>query len=454
MKKLILAALIALICLSLVGCSLNLSSVESLMRPPKLSGESRLLQQAFEKSVVLSDSIIMKTPINGDYRSSYLMYDFENDGVDEAIVFYSDILEDNLSYASVFKMVDEDWQFVSKIKGKCEDVYEVNFADINGDGISELCISWSTPNSVDIINSSNFIMSNNRVLTVYSYDGIVTPLLKSENYTDMYLGDFNNDKSDEIFIVNVDLSDLEKKTVCRILGFDDNYSVSLDYSVPVSGMLEIYNIITDSVVIDDEAHTRIFVDGAVSEIGVITEIIDIKQESFDITLPIYELNQSNQPVTLRDSIVLSADIDDDGIVEVPTLEKFPYALKVSDESNEHSSLNLTVWSEIIGSDSLVDFKCIFNGNQNYYIKINDDFLKNVSAIYNSSDSTLSFYYVDYNGTFIEELFSIRAFLKLDWEENNFNYNRLFDNGTFVYGYIINSDKNEYEDYIKENFNVF
>ena len=141
MKRFAILLVFVIICLSLTVALLNLSSIESLMRPPKLSGENSLLQHAFEKTVSDSDGIVMKNPLSGEYTSTYLFFDMNNDGQEEAFVFYSDLSEDNLACVSIFKMNDNSWSFVSKIKCKSEEIYEVNFADINGDKIYEILLS-------------------------------------------------------------------------------------------------------------------------------------------------------------------------------------------------------------------------------------------------------------------------------------------------------------------------
>ena len=86
-KKVFLAVFAIVICLCLSGCSIDVSSVEGLMRPPKLSGENSLLQEAFEKYLNSSKNTIMKTPISGENRSSFLYYDLDNNGVKEAFAF-------------------------------------------------------------------------------------------------------------------------------------------------------------------------------------------------------------------------------------------------------------------------------------------------------------------------------------------------------------------------------
>ncbi len=456
MKKLITIFLIIIIvCLSFTSCDYNITSIESLMRPPKLSGESSLLQKAFEESVADINGVIMKTPISGQYRSSYLFFDLENDGEQEAIVFYSNPMVDSMAYANVFKHVNGEWKNISKIKGKNEEVYEVNFADINGDNISEILISWTGAVVSDKVNSSDFGTGNERLLSVYSCDGITTTLLKTETYSNIFLEDLNNDNSDEIVIFKIVLADNEKQTTSRIIAFNDDFTIKLDEKLSLTGMLEIKNITTDNIEINDKKHTRIFVDGSISENGVITEIIDIENELFDVSLPLYETNQSHKPLTLRASRTYCNDIDNDGIIEIPTDEVLPYGYRISKNSNQQNELYMTVWSEFTDSSLSVDFKCLMNNSFNYMFEFSDDILSHMSAVYNDNNCTLTFYSVDSNGQFENELFSIKAFYEPDWEDNHNRYVRFAENSTYVYGYLVLNEENDenYEEFILENFKI-
>ena len=90
MFKKITAAVTAFVLLFLLsGCDTILfSSVDNLMRPPKISGEiNSQLMNAFEASV--GGQYSLKYPLSGDYQSPCVMYDMDNDGTDEAIIFYS-----------------------------------------------------------------------------------------------------------------------------------------------------------------------------------------------------------------------------------------------------------------------------------------------------------------------------------------------------------------------------
>ncbi len=455
MKKIIVILLGFAVCLSLMFAIYNINSVESLMRPPKLSGENRLLQQAFEQSVTNSDGIVMKNPLSGLYTSSYLFYDMNNDGIEEAFVFYSDLSEDSLACVSIFKMVDKTWSFVSKIKGQSEDFYEVNFADINGDKNSEILLSWKSNENLETVASDDFSSLGNRVLSVYSFDNASTTLLKTETYSNLYIKDLNNDNSDDFFFVNISLSGQEKKTTGRILSFNSNYSVSKEISVTLTGMLEVYNIVTDSVTDNENDITRIFVDGAISERGVITEVISVSHNDFSISLPLYEQNQSQQPSTLRDTRVFSMDFDGDNTVEIPTSELFPHSVRIAKGTNERSTLNLTIWNELNNIELTVDKKCVLNSSYEYLLIVDDSWINEISAIYDNNNSTLTFYYLNSDGEFENEIFSLRAFLIPNWEEDDAGYQKLIDNNTHVYGYKFENTQmqNDFEEYINDNFKI-
>ncbi len=453
MKKIISILVVAVVCLSLSGCDFNIASVDSLMRPPKLSGDSSLLQEAFEDSVKYSESVIMKTPMSGDNRSSYLFYDLDNDGIQEAFVFFSDPAIEDVAYVSTFKKIDGNWSCISNIKGRGTDIYEVNFADINGDGVMELVISWSSTSQVELTSFSDFGSSRNRTMTIYSYNGSALTLIKTEVFTKAFVDDLNGDNSDELFVLNIDLSNQTKSTVGRIISFNSAYEVANEEEFTMTGMLEILNIVTDNYVSEDVVHTRLYVDGLISETGVLTEVIDISHSDFAIKLPLYESNISEAPLTLRDVRTNSQDIDNDGIVEIPTLETLTSGTSISADVDEAMPLNLTVWSELQENSVVADFKCLLNSTYGYMFVFSEDAIEKITVVYNTDTTTLTFHSLDENGTLGSELFSVRAFSKLNWDENDFGYTKLDEKGAYVYGYLMldNVNSESIVEFINENF---
>lgn len=456
MKKFAIVCIVVLLCLSLVIGLYNISSIESLMRPPKLSGESRLLQQAFEETVNKSEGIVMKNPLSGDYKSSYLFFDLDNDDIEEAFVFYSDLSEDNLACVSIFKKIDNEWNFVSKIKGRNENFYEVNFADINGDSIYEILLSCKNSEELESVNSKSFGTLGDLILSVYRFDNASTTLLKTETYSNLHIFDINKDNSDDFFFVNISLSDQEKKTTGRILSFNKDYSVAQEKTVLLTGILEVYNIATDTIEDAKTDYTRIFIDGAISERGLITEVLCVAHNDFSLTLPLYEQNQSVNPVSLRDSKVLSMDFDDDGKIEIPTLEIFPSAEHILKGLDERAPLNLTVWNELDGLKLVNDKKCILNSSYGYLLVVDESWINSITAVYNSNNLTLTFYYLNDDGVIDNEIFSIRAFTIPEWEKDDSGYSRITETSSYIYALKFKNDdmKTEFDDYVKQNFHVY
>lgn len=442
MKKISVLFIALIICCFFSGCNLSISSVDALMRPPKLSGENSLLQQTFESTIGDSENIVMKTPVSGENRSSYLLYDLDNDSVREAIVLYSDPIKDDLVYVTVFKFVNDKWSFVSTIKGRSSEIYSVDFADINGDGRFEILMSWSQVISGDTFAPAGMGSNGEKLLTIYSYNGSSTTLLKNEAYSKLLVEDINNDSADELFILNISFTNQEKVTLGRVVAFDKEYSIEQELKIQLTGMLDVFNIACDNYSINDETHTRIYIDGSISESGIITEVIDIKHNDLSISLPFYESNISAQPLTLRDVRVYSQDIDNDGIIEVPVIEKLPGGIKLSANDEEKTALNLTVWSEINNNELIVDSKCLLNGTYGYMFVYPEDWFGNITAIYNEKNATITFYSLDVNETLTASLFSIKSTFELDWEEDNNGYTKFDENGVYVYGYLIIDDENE------------
>lgn len=442
MKKISVLFIALIICCFFSGCNLSISSVDALMRPPKLSGENSLLQQTFESTIGDSENIVMKTPVSGENRSSYLLYDLDNDSVREAIVLYSDPIKDDLVYVTVFKFVNDKWSFVSTIKGRSSEIYSVDFADINSDGRFEILMSWSQVISGDTFAPAGMGSNGEKLLTIYSYNGSSTTLLKNEAYSKLLVEDINNDSADELFILNISFTNQEKVTLGRVVAFDKEYSIEQELKIQLTGMLDVFNIACDNYSINDETHTRIYIDGSISESGIITEVIDIKHNDLSISLPFYESNVSAQPLTLRDVRVYSQDIDNDGIIEVPVIEKLPGGIKLSANDEEKTALNLTVWSEINNNELIVDSKCLLNGTYGYMFVYPEDWFGNITAIYNEKNATITFYSLDVNETLTASLFSIKSTFELDWEEDNNGYTKFDENGVYVYGYLIIDDENE------------
>ena len=112
--SLLVVVLIIVTCFS--GCSLNFFSVESLMSPPLQSGKNGEVEAAFKK-LMAEKNIQLRTPQSGDYQTSFILFDINGDGQDEAIVFYTDSAIDASVRLSFLECINETWVISADMKG-------------------------------------------------------------------------------------------------------------------------------------------------------------------------------------------------------------------------------------------------------------------------------------------------------------------------------------------------
>lgn len=453
MKKIIAVFICAVIviCTLFSGCDSSVSSVDGLIRPPKLSGENSLLQQEFEKSVDNIDNIIMKTPLNGDYRSSYLLFDIDNNGIEEAIVFFSNPSLDNYVIMNLFEYDNGSWKFVSSNKGLGEEILKIDFADLNGDKRDELLISWSITDKIFNETEKNFKYNGDKVITIYNYSNNLLNIVESVPFTNLYAHDLDNNGSDELLLIDIDLTNNSSRTFCKIISFNEDFSIVNRDEIKLSNMIDVLNIESDNVIKDDKKYTRVFIDGMVSESAMLTDVILISQNDFSITLPLDKINSSDTPLTIRTNGIFCSDIDNDGKIEIPMSQTTSLSGSDTFKKDDMKKIPLTVWNELDTTELIQEFGCIYNGEHSYMIKISKEISDNIVVYYDRKNSVMSFYSNIQDSAF--NILNIKVFPELKWNKDREGYVKLSSNGTVVYTYKLFDSSLITAEYVEENFIV-
>ena len=171
-KHRITALLLAAIpsALLLTGCAFG-SSIDNLMTPPKLSVEQEQIYSALTDAT--GPSISLKYPKSGKYLSAFIVEDIDNDGGNEAIVFYERTgltMEENTLRMNVLDQDEGKWRSVSDDP--------VEGAEIEKVMISQL----GSNNRVNIIIGSSLINRSEKNVTIYNYvpeEGRLSPNFSS-----------------------------------------------------------------------------------------------------------------------------------------------------------------------------------------------------------------------------------------------------------------------------------
>ena len=141
MKKLRIPALLLCLCILLSGCSFRLDSIDDLISPVALSGDNADVQQAVDE--YCKSGYSLKIPSGGDYTTSFIFYDLNNDGINEAVAFYEPSDSVGTVNMAVISKSSDGWQVVDNIKGGGSDIICVDFCDVNNDSLPEILVCWS-----------------------------------------------------------------------------------------------------------------------------------------------------------------------------------------------------------------------------------------------------------------------------------------------------------------------
>ncbi len=429
----------------LSGCSLNFFSIESMLSAPALTGKNGQVQKAFNE-LMSSAAIKLKTPVKGEYRSSFILKDLNNNGQDEALVFYSDSSVDTSVRLCLLEYVNKTWVISSDIKGAGNGVYSVEFSDFNDDGIYEILVGWSL-----------FENKTARNICVYSVEKGEKGLSKfntllNENYTAHNVADFNNDGFCDLSVVYIDDTAESSRTKLRVFSFSGASQMFMLSECKLKGSaVSVSDINYDTVKIRDNDVTRLIIDFNKNDNSMFTDIVYWSENSKKVV----SVFDNPNVTTLRALGLSSYDIDGDAKYEIPITEKvnkFDTEISAAVGKETYSFVKIR-WINSLGDNSDEEILTVFNPIHNYLFKVkNDDELTVRFDVYKNS---LVFY--NWNGTdnsVGSELFSV-SFVP-DTEEN---YQKdallLYEdiNGKFYYE-ITEKGKEKFnitDDYIKSSF---
>lgn len=383
---------ILLVAVLLSGCSFHLaSSVNDLISSVAPFGDNANIKDAMDAA--LNNGYTLKNPISGNNITSYSFCDVDNDKVDEAIVFYEP--EDNLGTIkmSLLKLVDSNWNLISEIKGAGQEVYSLDFADINNDGKKEIIVCWNNMSNSTNHTFNIYSLSNKKLKKLVNDDKVIN------NY---FIADFNNDKKSDLILFEINSGNYSTAKA-------ELYSVSnKDYHLlgetKLDNRVSSYtNIHTETA----EGDTRLYVD-AINSNGnsMLTEIIYWSDAYGTIISPFYSYNSGVTSGTRRNCLVKSSDINDDKKIEIPTDYN---KIKVSKD------LKLIDWKIYKNTILMHKNYSVFVSDDNYNVIIPDKYIKKLSFDYSKENKELIV--KDKNKKSI--VFSVKPILKVVYDKEEY-----------------------------------
>ncbi len=289
LTALVMAALIAFAC---SGCMTG--SVEKLYSLPRMSEQYVQLQELIGQRLDEGDSYA--APTGGSNRQSIQLRDLDGDGSPEALAFLAD--KSHIPLVCVYRQDGEgDFYLDAILPGEGSAVAGVDYADLNGDGASELILAWQGAGDL-------------RLLSVYSLggpDSAGQDCLFSAGCTDFVVFDLDGNGVEDLLALQVNASG--GSLTMYDIGADN--AVSTTELALSSGITAVRRATPGTI---SGGTAALFVESDLSGSGLVTDVFAFVGGQMK-NLTMSPLGRSN---VFRPDGLYAADIDRDGNIELPS----------------------------------------------------------------------------------------------------------------------------------------
>jgi hypothetical protein len=331
-----------LLAVMLTGCAIIPADISELESPPKLTNEQQAIENALESKV--GDKFTLKYPLEGDYRSAFVLKDINNDGTQEAFAFYSPSNGNAGPHIAFLDKVKGKWKDISDIGSEGNEIDSIAFGDFNGDGVDEIAVGWRSFNTTDL------------TLMVYSLIGNSFVKTNLGSFTEMQMLDMDGDGNPDILLIKL-FSD-EKVATARLISYRGG-KLGVVAQAPLDSTVTSYaGVYTTKL----DAHTNgVLIDGYKSTHSMVTELVYYKDGK--LISPFYSQATHTVSLTMRPMTYQCLDIENNGVFEIPMPVSLPY---VPDKANDNKNW-LVNWSVFDGKNGITPkLSCIMNYAENYY----------------------------------------------------------------------------------------
>ena len=414
MKKILLVLASLAFCLAFSGCTVFETDTEALMRPPVFSEEQAKLNEAL--AAVIGEDYSLKYPASGGTNSAFIFRDLDEDGIDEAMAFYS--TSDNNTRINILKRSGEDWVSVYEAAGFSGDIENIEFADVD-EKSQVIVINW--PSEIGI----------------YRFEGNRLERLHGSECYGSEITDMDGDGYSDIIIfkgTNMDRS---------ILNVFHHYNGRILLSEDVATHAEYSEIFDSKVGMLGNGKTAYFMDSEIYEGVYLTEILTVEgntvteqtiddfvedetssQEEEDPTgtIVIVGGNLGKRRIFTRNTAVSCMDINNDGIMEFPVEVREDYAREASEK------VYYLEFMQYNGSVSEAVWHGVANSEAGYLFSVPYEWNSTAEATIDSSSGELRFKNIKTG----EIIIKIHTVLKSDYQDKYENYIFAAENGEFNY----------------------
>ena len=295
MKRIFGLLLAVAAALMLVGCSITTS--EQLYSLPKRSEDYNNLQSAIDRAMT---GLEYCAPLTGENQQTVQMADLDGDGAQEYLVFAKGSAEKPL-HILVFDEVDGTFQNVDVLESNGTAFEQVEY------------VAMDNKEGVELVVGRQISDQLTRSVSVYTFSGGEAEQLLNTNYTKFVTVDLDMDSKTEVFVLRPGQTDTDNG-VAEVFGIE-NGIMERSNEVSTSGPVDQLKRILVGQLHDEKA--AVYTASAVSDTALVTDVYAyVDGHLVNVSFS----NESGTSVkTLRNYYVYADDIDNDGVVELPSL---------------------------------------------------------------------------------------------------------------------------------------
>lgn len=364
MYRKLIRIIVGIVCFSFVlsGCSLpDFFSAENLIRPPKLTGEHAALQKAFEDAV--GKDIGLFTPISGNHRGAYILFDANSDGIDEAVVFYSLNSNSSVIHMHLLSRDNEQWYSVADIIGSGTEVYKVDFYNIDSSNMLEISVIWSVEDS-----KREKTLSVYRISSLEQFGENSVTSIATIQIADYVCFDVDSDRNNEILYLFYNDSENIYSLSARLLDFNDTEDIfvplsDISFNSSIASFDGIFYEVTGS-------DLRVYLECVSLDGDIFTEMLVYSKDKEALLIPestgvsLYELSR-------RKNSVRCMDFNEDRLIDIPTVLASDESYIIS-ERPEYMDVPLLIeWMTYADYSFYSVGKYYINESEAFAIKIDD-----------------------------------------------------------------------------------
>ncbi|MBO4938409.1 MAG: hypothetical protein J6C98_05345 [Oscillospiraceae bacterium] len=348
-RRLYFAALL-LAALLLSGCGMR--TVDQMYSLPKRSQEYNDLQAAIDRAM---DGLEYCAPLSGENQQTVQTADLDGDGTDEYLLFAKGGSQKPMQIL-IFGQQEGSYRLREIIENRGSAFELVEYADMDGQPGLEIVVGRQVSDQVL------------RSLSVYTFSGGESEQLMAVGYSKFVSADLNSDGKTELMVITPGESEADNAAASLYTYRDGsmNRSAEANLSEPAD---HIKRIMVSRL---QDAAPAVYVASSVEESAIITDVFALKDGRF--TNVSFSSESGTSVQTLRNYYVYADDIDDDGVLELPSL------IVMGSKSTSASTHYLIRWFAMALDGLEVDKMYTFhNFDGGWYLQLENSWAERVTV---------------------------------------------------------------------------